>query len=89
VSAALAAARASVKTQSLEANSCLGGIWTAGLLCWILYTIDKPGLLQEIMAKLANQEAGYVNQTGYSFGYDVESLKLLLELMCVGATNRL
>lgn len=41
------------------------------------------------MAKLANQEAGYVNQPGYSFVYDVESIKLLPERMCVGVPNRL
>ena len=36
VAAAIAAARSGAKTRLLEVNGCLGGVWTAGLLCWIL-----------------------------------------------------
>jgi len=36
VAAAIAAARSGTKTRLLEVNGCLGGVWTAGLLCWIL-----------------------------------------------------
>lgn len=82
VAAALAAARCGAKTRLLEVCGCLGGVWTAGLLCWILDTKDKPGLLHEMLAKLKQKEAGYVNSPGYSFGYDAEVMKLLLEEMC-------
>ena len=85
VAAALAAARVGAKTCLIESHGCLGGVWTAGLLCWILDTKDKPGLLQEILAALKARHAGYVNQPGYSFGYDAEAMKLLLEEMCVTA----
>lgn len=35
VAAALAAARCGAKTRVFEANGCLGGVWTAGLLTWM------------------------------------------------------
>lgn len=85
VAAALAAARMGTKTRLFESHGCLGGVWTAGLLCWILDTKNKPGLLQEILTKLQARHAGYVNQPGYSFGYDAEMMKLLLEEMCAAA----
>jgi hypothetical protein len=85
VVAAIVAARCGARTRLIEVNGCLGGIWTAGLLCWILDTKDKPGLLVEIMSKIKQRKAGYVNQPGYSFAYDVEVMKLLLEQMCVEA----
>jgi hypothetical protein len=89
VAAALAAARTGANTTLIEAGGCLGGIWTAGLLCWILDTKDKPGILQEILAKLSELGAGYANRPGYSFGYDVEAIKLLLEQMCLQAGVRI
>jgi len=85
VAAAIAAARSGAKTRLLEANGCLGGVWTAGLLCWILDLKDKPGLLVEIISRVKERQAGYVNQPGYSFAYDVEAMKLLLEQMCAEA----
>lgn len=85
VSAALAAARMGARTRLLETNGCLGGIWTAGLLCWILDMKEKPGLLEEIMSRLRQERAGYVNQPGYSFAYDVEVMKWILERMCARA----
>jgi FAD dependent oxidoreductase len=83
IAAALAAARTGAKTWLIEANGCLGGIWTAGLLCWILDTRDKGGILHQITSALQKRGAGYVNKEGYSFGYDPEAMKLLLEQMCV------
>lgn len=85
VAAALAAARLGAKVRLIEGAGCLGGVWTAGLLCWILDTKDKPGILQEIMSQMKARQAGYVNQPGYSFGYDAEIMKLLLEEMCAEA----
>ena len=32
----------------IEKNGCLGGVWTAGLLCWILDSNNKSGITQEI-----------------------------------------
>ena len=36
----------------LEVNGCLGGVWTAGLLSWILDAGNKPGIMQEMIARL-------------------------------------
>jgi len=85
VAAALAATRLGARVRLLESAGCLGGIWTAGLLCWILDTRDKPGILQEILAELRRRQAGYVNVPGASFGYDAEAMKLLLEELCLQA----
>ena len=85
VAAAIAAARSGTRTRLIEANGCLGGVWTAGLLCWILDMKDKPGLLVEIMSRIKARKAGYVNRPGYSFAYDVEAMKWLLEQMCAEA----
>jgi hypothetical protein len=88
VAAGLAAARLGASVRLIESAGCLGGVWTAGLLCWILDTKDKPGILHEIMSALKARQAGYVNQPGYSFGYDAEVMKLLLEEMCAEAGVR-
>jgi NADPH-dependent 2,4-dienoyl-CoA reductase/sulfur reductase-like enzyme len=53
VAAAVAAARAGARTRLLEVQGCLGGIWTAGLLSYVLDPGGKSGLLLEIMARLA------------------------------------
>jgi hypothetical protein len=88
VAASLAAARLGASVRLIESAGCLGGVWTAGLLCWILDTKDKPGILHEIMTELKARQAGYINQPGYSFGYDAEVMKLLLEKMCLEAGVR-
>jgi hypothetical protein len=80
VSAALSAARAGAKTRLLEVNGCLGGVWTSGLLSWILDASNKAGLMQEILARLQRRCASA--KYGSSIGYDVEQMKLVLERMC-------
>ena len=79
VAAALAAARAGAKTHLLEAHGCLGGIWTSGLLSYILDAGNKPGIMAEILAALQAREkdARRVPQM-----YDPEAVKLLLEQLC-------
>jgi hypothetical protein len=83
VTAAIAAARAGAKTRLIEVNGCLGGVWTAGLLSWILDSGNKPGIMQEIIARLERRHA--TARYGASVGYDVEQMKALLEQMCLEA----
>jgi hypothetical protein len=86
VCAAIAAARAGAKTRLIDVNGCLGGIWTAGLLSWIIDAGNKPGLMREILVRV-NELAPTRKYSG-SVACDVEKLKLLLEQMCLEAGVR-
>lgn len=83
VAAAIAAARAGAKTRLLEVGGCLGGVWTAGLLSWILDAANKTGLMREMLDELSRRGASA--KYGSSIGYDVELMKLMLERMCIDA----
>ncbi len=83
VAAAVAAARRGAKVRLLEVNGCLGGVWTAGLLSWILDAGNKTGLMQEMLAELNRRRASATY--GGSVGYDVELMKLMLEQTCIEA----
>jgi hypothetical protein len=92
ITAALAAARRGAKTLVIEKNGCLGGIWTAGLLCWILDSRNKKGILVEIQERLLAEGVGFAERGGNgAFAYDPEAMKWLLEEMCreAGVTVRL
>jgi len=82
VAAAISAARAGATTLLLELHGCLGGIWTAGLLSWILDHANKPGLMQEIFARLETHGG---RATTNKNGYDPEVMKLVLEELCAEA----
>ncbi len=84
--AGIAAARAGPTTRLVEANGCLGGTWTAGLLSWILDSGSKPGLMREILDRL--KKAAVSRRYGRSVGDDVEGMKLLLDEMCLAAGGR-
>lgn len=87
VAAAIAAARTGANTRLIEMHGCLGGIWTAGLLGWILDSAGKKGLLAEILARLEKRGARQPPRfTGVAV--DVEQMKLLLEEMCLEAGVR-
>ena len=56
VSAALRAARLGAKTVLIEQNGCLGGMWTAGLLGWIIdHRKPESSLLSELKTELAKR----------------------------------
>lgn len=81
VAAALRAARAGARTRLLEVHGCLGGVWTAGLLSYVI-DADKPqGLLPEIVGRLRERDA-FKQRGGANFLYDTEQMKLVLEEMC-------
>jgi hypothetical protein len=67
----------------VEVNGCLGGVWTSGLLCWILDANNKRGIMPEMLHRLRDRDA--IRTYGGSHGYDVEAMKLLLEEMCLEA----
>jgi hypothetical protein len=86
IGAALGAARSGARTLLIEANGCLGGTWTAGLLCWIIDSHGKPGVMAEIANRLAEADARRFRvPDGKSYTYDAEVMKVLLEELCVGA----
>lgn len=88
VAAALASARSGAKTGILEVNGCLGGVWTAGMLCNILDYGNKGGIMAEIEGRL--ESMGNAPPTR-KFTYEPEMMKVALEEMCgeAGVTIRL
>ena len=75
--AAVASARKGAKTRLIESQGFLGGIMTAGLLCYIMDTRDKKGLVPELLNNLDNRKAGYASVDGNVavYTYDVEEMK--------------
>ncbi|MDQ0646218.1 hypothetical protein QFZ53_000414 [Microbacterium natoriense] len=84
VAAAVAAARLGARTALIEAQGCLGGIWTAGSLSWIIDAAGKDGIMAEIVVRLDNREAR-AGDLDSDFTYEVEAMKLVLETMCIDA----
>jgi len=86
VAAAVAAAREGAQTLLLEAHGCLGGIWTAGLLSYILDHDNKRGLMQEILARMKEKDGFAFNKHGkMTNGYQPELMKMVLEDLCAEA----
>lgn len=89
IAAALAAARTGANTILIEAHGCLGGIWTSGLLGWVIDGSDKPGIMHELITKLEQRGACRRRVPGgRSFACDVEQMKLLLEELTAAAGIR-
>ena len=86
VCAAIAAGRNGAKTLLIETLGCLGGVWTAGLVAWILDHSNKTGMMREIEDRLRKMEAlSPVDISKRNIAFDVEKMKLLLEIMCIEA----
>jgi len=88
IAAALAAARSGSRVLLIEANGCLGGVWTAGLLCWIL-DADKPGIMKELFERI-DALGAKSNRRGSNkaWCYDPEMMKWLLEDLAMEAGIR-
>lgn len=88
VCAALAAARTGASVRLIDTAGCLGGIWTAGLLSWILDVRNKPGLPQELTERMAARWGAW---HGDDFLTRPEVVKAVLETLCeeVGVHVRL
>lgn len=86
VAAALAAAREGARALLVEVHGCLGGIWTAGALSWILDHDNKTGLMREILRGLDERGGRTRTVNGRpTNAYDLEIMKLLLEDLCTAA----
>lgn len=82
VLAALAAARSGASVRLVDSAGCLGGVWTAGLLCLVHGAENKGGILTELTDRL-ERRGGLI--PGKSWIYDPEIMKSLLEEMCIEA----
>lgn len=85
VAAAIASARAGAKTMLIEGGGCLGGIWTAGLLAWVIDGTRHAGIMHELVAKLEKLGTVIAYSDCNSFAADPEKVKILLEDLCVEA----
>lgn len=84
VAAAIAAARHGAKTHLIDLHGCLGGVWTAGLLTYVIDAEKSTGLLPEIVTRLKARNAHRL-RSGVNFVYDPEQMKLVLEELCMEA----
>lgn len=83
VAAAVAAARKGAQTVLIEQHGCLGGIWTAGLLSWLLDHTNKTGLMTELTQRLEARDGHTFNTKGRpTNAFDVEVMKAVLESLC-------
>ncbi len=93
VAAAFAAAASGARTVLLESGGCLGGIWTAGLLGYILDAKADSPVTARLVAELERlggerrwdelvTKVGYAWAKG-SFMYDPEAMKWILERECL------
>ncbi len=84
VTAAITAARAGAKVRLFEWRGCVGGIWTAGLLGWLI-DFDKPGFNTELKNKLNERGIRRGKIKDRDLAYEPEGMKLLLEDLLVEA----
>ncbi len=79
VGAALAAAREGARTLVLERHGMLGGVWTAGLLNPFFDFQRKGWIVGELIQRLKKADAWKAWK--FSWSFDIEAMKLLLETM--------
>jgi len=83
IGAALAAAREGAKTLLVERHGMLGGVWTAGLLNPFFDFEKKGWIVAELIERL--KKAGAWRRWKFSWTFDIEAMKLLLETMLAEA----
>ena len=88
VAAAIAAARQGASVRLIECHGQLGGVWTTGLLSWVLDAGGKAGVMAEVLSRL-DAHAGRRKQGGGGIAYDVEQMKRVLEEACLEAGVKL
>ena len=80
VIAAIAAARQGARTRLIETHGQLGGVWTSSALSYILDCANKSGIMAELLHRLQQTDAQVDPRV-----YDVETMKWMLERMCLEA----
>lgn len=86
IAAALAAARIGVRTMLIDVHGCLGGIWTAGALSWILDEGNKTGIMREILDAMEERSRHEPRTKGrFKNVCNAETMKILLEDLCLEA----
>lgn len=76
--AALAAARHGKKTLVIERFSCMGGMWTSGLVNPLFDYEGKGGIVEELVQDI--DAAGMSSRSGYRYyTFDMEFMKLLID----------
>lgn len=94
IAAALAAAESGARTTLLEVNGCLGGVWTAGLLSYVLDPKPESPVTRLLVGELDRRGAknrhipndairAKFAWANHSFIYDPEIMKLVLEQECL------
>ena len=86
MAAAVRAARAGADVGLVELHGALGGVWTSGLLSWILDAEGKGGIMAEVIQRLI--AAGGKPDRLPEGAYDAECMKTVLEEMAVEAGVR-
>ena len=86
IAAALSAGRAGARTLLMEAKGALGGVWTSGLLPWVLDAGPKQGIMAELRQQI-DQEQMHSDFGEETFGvtFDPERMRALLERLCFEA----
>jgi len=86
VSAAISAARSGASVKLIELHGCLGGVWTSGMLSYVI-DAEKPGFNTELVSKLEALGGTIYDKrkpkgSKKNYVYDVETMKYLLEDLC-------
>jgi len=83
IAAAISAARSGARVRVFECHGCLGGVWTSGMLSYVI-DAGKPGLNAELSSRLNAMGARLTDHRKKNYDnyvYDVEAMKYLLETM--------
>ncbi len=81
ISTAIAAARTGASVRLLEAHGCLGGVWTSGMLSYVI-DAGKSGFNTELSQRLIALNAHRTTSKSKHYVYDVEAMKYVLEDLC-------